>query len=303
MSGSSRTERILDAFLAPEADRLPDRVIEAALTDTARTPQRRALRVPWRFPYMPALSRATGIAAVALVAAVAVGGLIYLNSPGGSGGRPTPSPTPEATAPSSAPTLAATPAVTPQPTFDPTGAEWPTYTSAVYGFTMKYPTDWSVYAPATETWPPDEPVVDEATPWAEIFVNPEDVDGDSIGMWVHQMPAPTGADLASWEGLQAVIQELCDRPGFSYPCESVAEPTPMCFGQQECRPAIIVSVSDERTVSAFFGDPETGVVTVFAMGRQDDFPGAARYGGTVALLKAILAQVDVREPKPGETPH
>jgi hypothetical protein len=304
MSGRIDAERILDAFLAPEADRLPDRVIDAALRDIARTPQRRALRVPWRFTLMPALSRATGIAAVVLVAAIGVGGLIYLNSTGGSGGRPTPSPTQEPAAPSNAPTTAPTAAPTPQPTFDPTDpSAWTTYTSAVYGFTMAYPSDWSVYAPATEKWPPDEPVVDEATPWADVFANPEEVDGDSIGMWVSQMPAPTGADLASWEGLQAMIQEICDRPGFDYSCESVAEPTPMCFGQQDCRPAIIVLVSDEQTVSAFFGDPETGVVTVFHMGRQDDFPAAARYGGTVALLKAILTQVDVREPKPGETPH
>ena len=53
MNGTVDTERILDAFLAPEADRLPDRVIDAALADIARTPQRRALRVPWRFHYMP----------------------------------------------------------------------------------------------------------------------------------------------------------------------------------------------------------------------------------------------------------
>jgi len=42
---------------------------------------------------------------------------------------------------------------------------------------------------------------------------------------------------------------------------------------------------------------------VFSIGRPDDFPAAARYGGTVALLKAILAQVDIRAPLPGETPH
>ena len=92
MNARTDTERILDAFLAPEADRLADRVIDAALADIARSPQRRALRVPWRFPTMPAISRATGIAAVALVAVVGAGGLLFLNSkgPGGPGGSPTP---------------------------------------------------------------------------------------------------------------------------------------------------------------------------------------------------------------------
>jgi hypothetical protein len=35
MSGRADTERILDAFLAPDTDRLPDRVIDAALDEIA----------------------------------------------------------------------------------------------------------------------------------------------------------------------------------------------------------------------------------------------------------------------------
>lgn len=249
---------------------------------------------------MPAVSRATGFAAVALVAVVGAGALIYLSSnrTGGAGSQATTTPT---ASPPTAPTTAPSTAPTSQPTFDPSGAAWPTYTSAVYGFTMKYPTDWSVYAPATEEWVPDAPVT-EATPWADVFVNSEAIDGDSMGMWVFQMPAPEGADLASWEGLQDVIQGACNGPGLNYPCETISEPTLMCFGQK-CRPAMIVGVGEEQTVSAFFADPATGIITVFDIGRQDDFPAAERYGGTVALMKAILDQVDVREPEPGETPR
>jgi hypothetical protein len=110
MKARSDTERILDAYLAPEADRLADRVIDAALADIARTPQRRALRVPWRFPLMPALSRATGVAVVALVV-VGAGTLFYLNSkPDGSGSQGTPLPT---ATPTPAPTVAPTAAVIP----------------------------------------------------------------------------------------------------------------------------------------------------------------------------------------------
>lgn len=111
MKARSDTERILDAYLAPEADRLADRVIDAALADIARTPQRRALRVPWRFPPMPALSRATGVAVVALVAVVGAGTLFYLNSkPDGGGSQGTPLPT---ATPTPAPTVAPTAAVIP----------------------------------------------------------------------------------------------------------------------------------------------------------------------------------------------
>lgn len=104
MNGRTDAERILDAFLAPEiGERLSDRVIDATLDDVARTPQRRALRVPWRFPLMPALTRTTGIAAVALVAVVSAGGLLYLNAkglggPGGATSQPPASPSPMPTA-------------------------------------------------------------------------------------------------------------------------------------------------------------------------------------------------------------
>jgi hypothetical protein len=109
MKARSDTERILDAYLAPEADRLADRVIDAALADIARTPQRRAMRVPWRFQLMPALTRATGVAVVALVAVVGAGTLFYLNSrPDGGGSQGTPLPTATPTpAPTVAPTAAA----------------------------------------------------------------------------------------------------------------------------------------------------------------------------------------------------
>jgi hypothetical protein len=111
MKARSDTERILDAYLAPEADRLADRVIDAALADIARTPQRRALRVPWRFPLMPGLSRATGVAVLAVVAMVGAGTLFYFNSkPDVKGSQGTPLPT---ATPTPAPTVALTAAVIP----------------------------------------------------------------------------------------------------------------------------------------------------------------------------------------------
>lgn len=109
MKARSDTERILDAYLAPDADRIADRVIEAALADIARTPQRRALRVPWRFSLMPALSRATALAVVVLVV-VGAGMVFYISSSPGNVGSPgTPSPTATPTpAPSVAPTVVPT---------------------------------------------------------------------------------------------------------------------------------------------------------------------------------------------------
>ncbi len=139
-------ERILDAYLASEADRLPDRVLDAALADIARTPQRRAIRVPWRFPTMPALTRATGIAAVALVAVVGAGGVMYLNSTGGPGVPPTPTTAPTPASPPPSPTPASTPTPVSDGLIGPGGyavqATWATDPGLTVTFTLTEPWEW-----------------------------------------------------------------------------------------------------------------------------------------------------------------
>ena len=89
MNGRIDAERILDAFLAPEiGERLSDRVIDAALDDVARTPQRRALRVPWRPKRVNTYSKL--IAAAVAVLVVAVVGYQFLPRNGSIGGGPSP---------------------------------------------------------------------------------------------------------------------------------------------------------------------------------------------------------------------
>jgi hypothetical protein len=302
-------ERAVIDWLDDGSDRTPRRAIDGVLLAVKTTPQERDLRIPWRFPKMPTLSRATGVAAVALVAAVSVGGLLYLNAkqPGAAGTATPPAPS-EAptTAPTAepAPTTEPTSGSTPPPTFEPSNpAAWTNYTSTVYGYTISYPSDWSVHAPADHAWQSGEAPGSDDWPWADVFANDEAIDGDSIGLWVWQAPAPTGADLDAWSSLEASFLSVCEIPTFGS-CERNSPPTQMCLGQQECQPALIVPMGTEEVVPfGVFGDSETGFLTVFQIGRPDDFPAAARYGGTTALLKAILAQVGVRPPEPGETPH
>ena len=298
MNGRIDAERILDAYLAPEADRLPDRVLDAALADIARTPQRRALRVPWRFPTMPALSRATGLAAVALVAVVGAGGVMYLssNTGDGVGSQKTPAPTPAAT---EAPTAEPTVPPMPRPSEVAKGIYgWTKYTSAVYGYTISYPEDWSVVARATQKWQPDDS--EEAPSW-DIFLNPGTVDGDEIVFQALQFPGPSGADLRSWDGLLAALTGVCAKPVEFFTCPTEDMLTLMCLGSSGCQAVALVSGNNEQP-RALVGDPETGMVTYIHVGRSDDFPAAARYGGTVMLLKSILGELGVREPRPGETP-
>jgi hypothetical protein len=140
MTGRSDTERFLDAFLAPEADQLSDRVLEAALADIARTPQRRALRVPWRFTNMPVFARAAA-AALALVVLAAAGGVVYFGSPGTwIGGRAAPA-SPE---PSPSPSPSASPRPSPPPLTE-------RFTSTIHGISIDSPSGWQT-RPATEPW-------------------------------------------------------------------------------------------------------------------------------------------------------
>jgi hypothetical protein len=282
MTSRTTTERILDAYLAPEGDRLPDRVIEAVVADVARTPQRRAARAPWRFRHMPVLSRPTGIAAVALVAVLGAAGLMYLRSiPGGTGSRPTPTPTlgPSEVAPGI--------------------SGWKTYHSDVHGFTVGYPENWSLHKPAGREWQAGDQFPSDELPYADTFVSPEQGDAQ-IGLFVWEMPAGEDVDVESVADLKAWADSYCSDVGAGS-CEQFTQrAVSMCHNAGgSCRGAILVPTGEAQY--AFFGDwgsmmftdlPDQ--ITVVVVAREDDFPSAARYGGSVELLKSILTTMDVR---------
>ena len=94
MTDRRELDRLLGAYFADGTDELADRVIDAALDQIDHTRQRRALRVPRRFPTMTMPIR---FAAAAVIAALAVGGAFYLLKPGQPAvGGPSPAPTPPA---------------------------------------------------------------------------------------------------------------------------------------------------------------------------------------------------------------
>ena len=277
MNGRIDAERILDAFLAPESDRLPDRVIDAALADIARTPQRRAPRVPWRFPLMPARFSPTTVAAVALVAVIGAGALIYLNLGNGNdvGGLATPT---APGSPSAAPTpTAGTAAATAPPSWParPGIPTWTAYTSEVYRITFGYPESWRVEAPATRAWQIGD--ASDFGPFADVVISPD----SDIAVWVFRMAAEPGADISSREGLGAFV---CEADASL--CQVISDAAePMCLGEDACLPAVLVH--GEGGIFAYFADTETRMVTV-VYGRA---PGRLPRGGPVRRLDRA-AEVD-----------
>jgi hypothetical protein len=293
-------ERAVVDWLEDGSDRTPRRAIDGVLLAIKTTTQERDLRIPGRFLQMPALSRATSIAAVALVAVVGASGLMYLasNRPGGVGSQGTAAPTPT---PTTAATTEPSLAPTPRPSEVAKGIYgWKTYTSAVYDYTVSYPDDWVIADAATQKWKPGE---SEETPSSDLFTTPEGTpENEGMAYFALQFPAPTGADLRTWNGLLGALTEMCAKPAeFVYnTCPREDLVTQLCLGT-DCQPVALVM--EDGFPRAIFGDTDTGIFTYIQMGRRDDFPAAAKYGGTVMLLKSILSQLGVRELGPGETPN
>lgn len=297
-------QRIADWLEADPIAAPPD-VLTTVVAAIPSIPQaRRGLLAPWRFTRMTNLARPA--AGVAIFAIVGVGILAFNSRSPGAGTTDTPAPTLTA-APTAVPT--ATPALSPVARGI---AGWTTYTSEVHGFTLGYPEDWHLSSAATREWQAGDTVLDAAQmQYADVFAAP----GDEIGLLVWEMPAggirsdapstasTTGADVESVEGLKAWAEVFCnDVDGLS--CEGFTQRTEaMCLnaGGDPCRAAILVPTAEGQY--AFFVNWNsamlTGVpdrVTVVTVAREDSFPSAERYGGSVELLRSILTTMDVSTP-------
>lgn len=289
MSNRTFEHAVLD-WLEDGSDRTSPAAIDAVLLAVKTTPQERGLRLPWRILFMPALSRATSIAAVVLVAAVGVGGLLYLNSSGPGG-------------PASPPPLTPAPTASPSPAQAAPGIErFTRYTSAVHGFEFEYPADWSVLRSATRPWRTGDPFPadPEEMPYAETFGSPGQGDAQ-IGLIVWRMQPDEGAlkDIEEGADLPAFAQQFCVEV-IRANCDTFtqgAQPRAWNTGNYYAG-ALLVPTPDLQF--AFLGDCRscllTGVadwVYVIVVARPDDFPQAAQYGGSFTLLKSIVRAMGV----------
>jgi len=185
-------------WLEEDPTMAPDQALDVVLASLPSIKQRRAVRVPWRNRDMSSTLR-LGLAAAVVVAAT-LGGLYFLSSrTGPSVAAPETSPPAQSAPPSAAPS---TPA-----------ASRTTFTSAQYGYTVEYPTPWSV-VPATGAWTgdgfvgPEEPFVDRFfAPNSPTFVliaalpRPEGATDDEFAMGYMQQVAeraPCAVPLDAW---------------------------------------------------------------------------------------------------------
>jgi hypothetical protein len=146
--------RIAD-WLEDDPDHAPDAVLETVLAALPSISQRRTVRVPWRYPTMNRLVPVGS--AFAVIAVVAIAGVLLLQPRSiGPGGPTTPSPDTTTSPSSSAPTLvsaspAATGSASPSIAVLPIPEFSKTFTSPRHGYSIRYPSTWTV-VPATTSW-------------------------------------------------------------------------------------------------------------------------------------------------------
>lgn len=162
-----RFERLARGWIRQGPETAPAWPIEAALVEIDSTPQEGSRAITRRIATMSTPAR---IAAVLVVAAAAV--LVAVNLPGGLVGGPGPSASPGTTSSASAaPT--SSPADTPPPT--PPTVEVPLkldgrFTSAVHGFSLRYPREWDVRRAARE-WGPNDTLLNPGSQTFDVLGN------------------------------------------------------------------------------------------------------------------------------------
>ena len=164
MTTDREFDRIAMAWLADGPVELSDRVLDAVVDEIHLTRQRRASRVPWRFPPMTMPAR---VAAIVAIGALILAGVAVVGGVGRSG-----------PAPSSAPaSVGGRRAIAPSPRSSPIAlpALDQTFTSPRHGYTVKVPTGWTV-TPATKPWPQGS----HAPQWGDP--NADEIKGSSLGM-------------------------------------------------------------------------------------------------------------------------
>lgn len=285
MTSQQHLDRVLDAFFQAGSDEVADRVIDGALLTIDHTPQRRAIRVPWRFPEMnSSLKLAT--AAGLVVAVGALSALMLSNRGDAPGALPRPTTTAIRSAPPSAPPTAA-PSASPNLLDTST---WTTYVSARYGFSIAHPADWIeqrsdrdwTLAKSVDCCPPDTAY--------ENFILPGGNQGIVVSVW--SVAVGPGTSVDSW------LQAYCPK----------ATTTPCTGIQSRAVPATMDGhtgslVPFEADVQAFFLVDDR-IYAIACWRPELDF-SVYPYSGSQRLVETFLSTMDLLPggPVPSASPR
>jgi hypothetical protein len=190
-------ERALDDFFAAGVEEVADRVIDDALMTIDHTPQRRVMRVPWRFPFMSSSLKLATTAVAVVLAVGALSAFVLANRGGGSGTTP---------APSASAAPAVTPSPSPQPS--PSGAPapsasplstvgWLPFTSSHYKYTIAYPPTWAA-TQATRVWDVATNPLAAPAPGGALDVFLGDANGLQTAVFGFATDVPTGTSEDAW---------------------------------------------------------------------------------------------------------
>ena len=182
-----------------------------------------------------------------------------------------------------APSTTASPAVLPIDTSD-----WGTYQSERYGFTIGYPSDWTV-RPADHDWTLAGDAGDWLSTGQEALILPNEI---RVSAW--SVALDPGTTLETSADVEAWVEQYCE----------VADPSctgfndraiPLCLEARDCHPGLLVPF--EGDVQAFFPGSTDGTswdrIVVVAIWRVDDEPSVQPYGGAKRLLEAFLSTMGV----------
>jgi hypothetical protein len=286
-------EHAVHDWLDDGSDRTPPTAIDAVLLAIQTTPQERDLRIPRRLTPMPNQLRLA--AAIAIVAVLGAGAVLYINRGPDVGTINPPPPTPTI-----APSAAPVPSPTINPLIDTTA--WTSYTSAQYGFKVGHPDDWTV-TPADRAWDLDTDAADWLSSAADSFSTAGAADGLGVRVSFWAVPFEYQA-TETWDEVETWFQTYCRKAGGTLCTELVDRAIQLCIEIRDCHPGILVGPPLQSDVQAFFsGGFYNGQMVVGSVWRTYNDPSVAPYGGGQKLLEAFLSTMCVwptdARPAPG----
>ncbi len=197
MTAQRDPDTILAAWLDEGPTELPSPTRRAILSAIpTMTQARRGPLAPWRLLPMNALARAA--IGLAVLVAVAVGGISLIGLPGGTGSAASPSPAGPPTLP---------PGASPLPEPSLSGV----FQSGIYGYFVEVPGDWS-QAPATKPW---TKFINSGadTPWiARGNASLDELTGTDARFTAWEQPIPAGQTPDQWLRNLGVGNGVCSAP-------------------------------------------------------------------------------------------